>query len=81
MPNERSDGVASTAQVPVPRAPRMWRNWQASFEGAPRLGITECSLFSDARFVAEAIGYGPYSLLNPVARTTFAGGMYDGSRR
>lgn len=77
MPDEGSDAVASTAQVPVPRAPRMWRNWQASLEGAPRLGITECSLFSDAWFVAEAIGYGPYSLLNPVARTTFAGGMYE----
>lgn len=77
MPDEGSDAVASTAQVPGPRAPRMWRNWQASLEGAPRLGITECSFFSDAWFVAEAIGYGPYSLLNPVARTTFAGGMYE----
>lgn len=77
--SEHDDGerLALVADVPTPRAPRMWRNWRAARSGAPRLGITECSLFSDVWFVAEAVGYGPYSLLNPVAGTTFDGGMYE----
>ncbi len=64
-------------EVPTPRAPRIWRNWRMARAGGSRLGVTECSLFSDAWFVAEAIGYGPYSLINPVALTTFDGGMYE----
>jgi hypothetical protein len=58
-------------------APRSWRNWQASLDGAPKLGITEYSLFSDAWFIADARDYGPYSILNTVARTTYRGGSYE----
>jgi hypothetical protein len=39
--------LAAAVEVPTPQAPRMWRNWRAARSGAPRLGITECSLFSD----------------------------------
>lgn len=62
--SEHDDGEepALVVKVPTSRAPRMWCNWRAARSGAPRLGITECSLFSDVWFVAEAIGYGPYSL-------------------
>lgn len=65
------------SRAPVIAAPRSWRNWRESLDGASRLGITEHSLFSDAWFIAEALGYGPYSIINPVARTTHVGGMYE----
>lgn len=77
MPSDGDDVVAPTVLPRVRSAPRVWRNWRAFRNGTPRVGITECNLFSDAWFVAEAIGCGPYSLLNPVARTTFAGGFYE----
>jgi hypothetical protein len=59
-----------TASNPEPAAPGSWRNWRANREGADLLGIVELKLFSDAWFIGEALGHGPYSFLNPVPRTT-----------
>src|SRR4051794_10072405 len=50
--------------------PRSWRNWRAKREGARLLYGAEVPLFSDAWFTAEALGHGPYKLLNALARTT-----------
>lgn len=49
--------------------PISWRNWRASLDGAPTLGIVELSLFSDAWFIAEARDHGPYDFINPVPWT------------
>lgn len=75
-----SDGSADdreprprTAAIPEPRS---WRNWQAVRTGTLPSQIVEMRLYSDAWFVAEAYGFGPYSFLNPVASTR-RGSMYD----
>lgn len=57
-------------------APRSWRNWQAVRNGTAPSQIAEMRLYSDAWFIAEADGFGPYSFLNPVPATR-RGSMYE----
>ena len=55
--------------------PISWRNWKAFEAGDPVLGTVELSLYSDAWFIADAPGHGPYSFLNAVPATG-RGGMF-----
>ena len=68
-------GLAFSADKTV-LAPRSWRNWQAVRNGAEASQIVEMRLYSDAWFVAEADGLGPYRFLNPVPATR-RGSMYE----
>ncbi|MBL3575586.1 hypothetical protein JMK10_00315 [Rhodovulum sulfidophilum] len=54
---------------PPPLAPLSWSNWQAAIKGEGAIQTVEMRLYSDARFVGEAYGLGPYSFLNTVPRT------------
>jgi hypothetical protein len=76
-PNASEEQHAVTEQQRSSYAPLSWRNWRAKREGAPSLAMIELNLFSDAWFVAEARDHGPYSILNAIAHTTQAGGLYE----
>lgn len=54
--------------------PRSWRNWQKHLQGSKVFRGFELRLFSDADFVSEALGYGPYSFLNALAHSRSGSG-------
>lgn len=70
-------GAGTSEARPKVQAPLSWHNWHAMQSGLPLRGIYECSLFSDAWFIAEASGKGPYDILNALPSTSHAGGMYE----
>ena len=75
--NEIAPTGAEMPEQPKVHAPLSWHNWHAMQSGLPLHGIYECSLFSDAWFIAEALGKGPYDIVNALPSTSHAGGMYE----
>lgn len=76
-----SNDAATTPERPAATddaapAPRSWLNWRAVRAGSVPSQTVEMRLYSDAWFVAEARGFGPYSFLNPVPSTR-RGAMYE----
>lgn len=76
-----SNDAATTPERPAATddaapAPRSWRNWRAVRAGTVPSQTVEMRLYSNAWFVAEARGFGPYSFLNPVPSTR-RGAMYE----
>ena len=46
--------------------PWIWFNWREMQDSKDVLYTFECKLYSDSRFIGQALGLGPYSFLNPV---------------